>query len=152
MGAFGVLWAFRVLRDERRDVRQRFDPLGAVLISGTLLALLLALTEGEGWGWASPEVIGLLAAFALLGCAFVAAELRVGQPMLDPRLFAIRPFSAGNASLLVAFSALFTANFLLPFFLERGQGASALESGLLLTPLPLAILVVAPLAGRSPTR
>jgi MFS family permease len=48
---------------------------------------------------------------------------------------------------LIAFSALFTVNFLLPFFLERGQGASALESGLLLTPLPLAILAVAPFSG-----
>lgn len=34
VGAFGVLWAFRVLRDERRDIRQRFDPLGAVLTPG----------------------------------------------------------------------------------------------------------------------
>jgi MFS family permease len=62
-------------------------------------------------------------------------------------LFAIRSFSAGNTSLLIAFAALFAANFLLPFFLERGQGLSDLDSGLLLTPLPLAILLIAPLSG-----
>jgi MFS family permease len=67
--------------------------------------------------------------------------------MLDLKLFTIRSFSAANASLLVAFTALFAANFLLPFFLERGQELSPLESGLLLTALPLAILVVAPLSG-----
>jgi MFS family permease len=115
--------------------------------SGALLALLLALSEGSDWGWGSVETIGLLAAFVLLGAAFIVTERRVSQPMLDLKLFTIRSFSAGNTSLLIAFAALFAANFLLPFFLERGQGLSALESGLLLTPLPLGILVVAPLSG-----
>lgn len=67
--------------------------------------------------------------------------------MLDLSLFTIRSFSAGNTSLLIAFAGLFAANFLLPFFLERGQGLSDLESGLLLTPLSLAILVVSPISG-----
>jgi MFS family permease len=67
--------------------------------------------------------------------------------MYDLRLFAIRTFSAGNASLLVAFMALFVAIFLMPFFLQRGQGFSVLEAGLLLTPLSLTTLVVAPLSG-----
>ncbi|MBV9454181.1 MAG: MFS transporter, partial [Rubrobacter sp.] len=149
VGVFGVLWALRVLSDRDRDEsqQQRFDPLGAGLASGALLALLLALSEGSSWGWGSFETIGLLAAFGLLGAAFIVTELRVSQPMLDLKLFAIRSFSAGNTSLLIAFAALFAANFLLPFFLERGQGLSALESGLLLTPLPLGILVVAPLSG-----
>jgi len=147
VGFLGVLWAFRVLTNERRDAGQRFDPLGAVLVTCALLALLLGLSEGSSWGWTSFGTIGLLAAFALSSAAFVVAELRVTQPMLDLRLFAIRSFSIGNVSLLIAFAALFAANFLLPFFLERGQGLSALESGLLLTPLPLAILVVAPLSG-----
>jgi EmrB/QacA subfamily drug resistance transporter len=149
VGIFGVLWAQRVLPDGGgRDSRQRrFDSLGAVLASGALLSLLLALSEGSSWGWESLGTIGLLAAFALLGVAFIITELRVRQPMLDLSLFTIRSFSAGNTSLLIAFAALFAANFLLPFFLERGQGLSDLESGLLLIPLSLAILVVAPLSG-----
>src|SRR5919202_217233 len=149
VGVFGVLWALRVLSDKGKEDarRQRFDPLGATLASGALFALLLALSEGSSWGWGSFGTIGLLAAFVLLGAAFIVTELRVRQPMLDLKLFTIRSFSAGNISLLVAFAAVFAANFLLPFFLERGQGLSALESGLLLTPLPLAILVVAPLSG-----
>ena len=148
VGVFGILWALRVLSDKDRDEsqRQRFDPLGAGLGSGALLALLLALSEGSDWGWGSFETIGLLAAFVLLGAAFIITERRVSQPMLDLKLFTIRSFSAGNTSLLIAFAALFAANFLLPFFLERGQGLFALESGLLLTPLPLGILVVAPLS------
>ena len=149
VGIFGILWAQKVLSaDGGGDSPQRrFDPLGAVLVSGALFCLLLALSEGSSWGWGSFATIGLLAAFALLGAAFVVAELRVRQPMLDLNLFTIRSFFAGNTSLFIAFAALFAANFLLPFFLERVQGLSDVESGLLLTPLPLAILVVAPLSG-----
>ena len=149
VGVFGVLWAQKMLSEEGGgDSRQRrFDPLGAVLVSGALFALLLALSEGSSWGWGSFKTIGLLATFTLLGVAFVVAEFRVKQPMLDLKLFTIRSFVAGNMSLLIAFAALFAANFLLPFFLERGQGLSDFESGLLLTPLPLAILVVAPFSG-----
>lgn len=147
IGVFGVLWAFRVLEDERRDAGQRFDPLGAILISGALFTLLLGLSEGSNWGWGSFSIMGLFAAFTLLSTAFLVTELHVRQPVLDLKLFTIRSFSAGNVSLLIAFTALFAANLLLPFFLERAQGLPPLESGLLLTPLPLAILVVAPLSG-----
>jgi EmrB/QacA subfamily drug resistance transporter len=146
-GLFGVLWSWRVLPAGRRNEGQRFDLPGAVLAGAAMFCLLLALAEGEGWGWGSARTVGMLGAFAVLGAAFVATELRVRQPMYDLRLFAIRTFSAGNASLLVAFMALFVAIFLMPFFLQRGQGFSVLKAGLLLTPLSLTTLVVAPLSG-----
>jgi EmrB/QacA subfamily drug resistance transporter len=147
VGLFGVLWSWKVLPAGRRDEEQRFDLPGAVLAGAAMFCLLLALAEGEGWGWGSARTVGMLGAFAVLGAAFVATELGVRQPMYDLRLFAIRTFSAGNASLLVAFMALFVAIFLMPFFLQRGQGFSVLEAGLLLTPLSLTTLVVAPLSG-----
>ena len=147
IGLFGVLWSWRVLSDERRGAGQRFDLPGAVLIGTSMFCLLLALVEGEDWGWGSPQVVGLFAGFAILVAVFVVTELRTHQPMIDLRLFAIRPFSAGNVSLLASFVALFVATFLMPFFLQRGQGFSVLEAGLLLTPLSLTTLVVAPISG-----
>src|ERR671939_765061 len=147
IGLFGVLWSWRVLSDGRRGAGQRFDLPGAVLIGTSMFCLLLALVEGEDWGWGSPQVVGLFVGFAILVAVFVMTELRTRQPMFDLRLFAIRPFSAGNASLLASFVALFVATFLMPFFLQRGQGFSVLEAGLLLTPLSLTTLVVAPISG-----
>lgn len=55
--------------------------------------------------------------------------------------------SAGNFSLLATFIALLSATFLMPFFLQRGQGLSVLQAGLLMTPLSLTTLVVAPVSG-----
>src|SRR5215204_2732735 len=145
VGLFGVLWSWRVLPAGRRDEEQRFDFPGAVFASAAMFCLLLALAEGGGWG--RGRTVGLFGAFVVLGAVFIATELGVRQPMYDLRLFTIRTFSAGNASLLVAFMSLFVAIFLMPFFLQRGQGFSVLEAGLLLTPLSLTTLVIAPLSG-----
>ncbi|MDI3341230.1 MAG: MFS transporter [Sphaerobacter sp.] len=147
VGVFAILWTWRVLEREHDRIRQRFDIPGAVLSFGALFALLLALIEGQRWGWRSLPIVGLLVLAAVLGAAFVLVELRSRQPMLDLRLFRIRPFWAGNVSLLIVFAGLFTATFLLPFFLQQGQGRSPLAAGLLLTPVPLTTLVIGPLSG-----
>lgn len=115
VGIFAILWAWRILGNERGEVRQRFDFRGAILSSGGLFALLLALIQGEEWGWDSRAVLLLFAMSIVLILAFVFAELRSPQPMLELRLFKIRPFSAGNISLLIAFAGLFIATFLMPF-------------------------------------
>ncbi len=88
----------------------------------------------------------------MLGAAFVAAERGSIQPMIDLALFRIRPFSAGLASVVVAFSGLFTATFLLPFLLEQGRGFSPVEAGLLLTPVPITMALVAPFSGAASDR
>jgi EmrB/QacA subfamily drug resistance transporter len=147
LGLVGLPWSWRVLPRYGRGEGQRFDPAGALLAGGMLLCLLLALAEGGGWGWLSPLTLGLFAAAAAFAAAFVFAELRSPQPLFDLRLFAIRAFSAGNVSLLVTFVALLSATFLMPFFLQRGQGLSALQAGLLMTPLSLTTLVVSPFSG-----
>ncbi len=147
VGLAGILWSWKVLPGGRNEAKGQFDIPGALLIGTSLFCLLLALMEGEDWGWGSARILGLFVAFAALGAAFVATELRVRQPMFDLRLFTIRPFLAGNASLIIAFLALFVATFLMPFFLQRGQGFSVLQAGLLLTPLSLTTLVAAPISG-----
>jgi MFS family permease len=97
-------------------------------------------------------VVGLVTAFIVLGAAFLLTERRAIQPMVDLALFRIRPFTAGLASVVVAFAGLFTATFLLPFLLEQGRGFSPIEAGLLLTPVPLTMAVVAPLSGMGSDR
>ena len=152
IGLLAILWAARVLPAEKPGHGQSFDVRGAALSGVALFALLLALSEGQQWGWASPPIVGLLIAFVVLGAAFIAAERGSLQPMIDLALFRIRPFSAGLASVVVAFSGLFTATFLLPFLLEQGSGFSPIEAGLLLTPMPITMALVAPLSGLASDR
>ena len=147
IGLLAILWAARVLPAETRGKDESFDVKGAALSGVALFALLLALSDGQEWGWTSPAIVGLFIAFIILGGAFLLAERRSIQPMIDLALFRIRPFSAGLASVVVAFAGLFTATFLLPFLLEQGRGFSPIEAGLLLTPVPITMALVAPLSG-----
>lgn len=142
-----LVWSLRVLPVEGRAVDSKFDPLGSLLLFGTTLALLVAVLGGGKWGWTSPTNLALIVAFLTLGTAFVLVERRVSQPTLEMRLLRIRAVWAGNASVLVAFAALFTATFLIPFYLTDARGFSVVETGLFLTPLPLATLIVSPFGG-----
>ena len=152
IGVLAILWAWRVLPTEGRGHDRSFDLRGAALSGVALFSLLLALSEGQGWGWTSAPTLGLVAVFLVLGAAFLATERASAQPLLDLSLFRIRPFSFGLASVVVAFSGLFTATFLLPFLLEQGVGYSPVEAGLLLTPVPIAMALVAPFSGAASDR
>lgn len=152
IGLLAIAWAARVLPAETAGKGQSFDVRGAVLSGVGLFALLLALSEGQSWGWTSPSTVGLLIVFVVLATAFVAVERASIQPIIDLALFRIRPFTAGLASVVVAFAGLFTATFLLPFLLEQGSGFRPIEAGLLLTPVPISMALVAPFSGAASDR
>ena len=149
IGIIGVILTLRLLGEPMRPRRsgQRFDPLGAVLLSLGMVALVLALSFGQELGWGSSTVIGLFAASAVLLGFFLFAETRVRQPIVDLKLFRSRLFSAALVSSFLSFLALFAVTFLLPFYLEQFRGFGPEESGFLLTPVPLTISVVAPFSG-----
>jgi EmrB/QacA subfamily drug resistance transporter len=152
IGVLAILWAARVLPAETPRQGQTFDVRGAALSGASLLTLLLALSEGQSWGWTSVATLGLIGLSAALGLVFVLAERGSIQPLIDLALFRIRPFAFGLASVIVAFAGLFTATFLLPFLLQRGEGYTAIQAGLLLTPVPISMAIVAPFSGAASDR
>jgi len=148
-GLLGALLGWFVLPQTqglRRD--QRFDGAGALLLAPALTALLLAVNEGRRWGWTSPLLLGCAGSGLVLLVAFVWRERRAVNPLIDLRLFSVPAFTAGNLAGLLSYGILFALFFLLPFDLERGYGQTPLEAGLLLTAVPLALGLVAPVSGR----
>lgn len=132
----------------------RFDLLGAVLLSGALVALLLAISKGGHWGWTDQRTLGL----ALLGCLLLAAwtpqQLRASSPMVDLRTSARRPVLLTNlASLFVGF-AMFsnllstTQQLQMPKQTGYGLGLGVLEAGLWMLPAGLLMVVLAPVSAR----
>src|SRR6266513_2843684 len=129
----------------------RVDFLGATLLSVGLVCLLLALTEGESWGWTSGGVLGLAAGAAALLVAWVLAELRAPEPMVDMRMMATRQVLFTNMTALVAGFAMFGAWVLIPNFVESptdvvhyGFDASATMAGLYLLPSSFTLLFAGP--------
>ncbi|MFV0457167.1 MAG: MFS transporter [Actinomycetales bacterium] len=131
-----------------------FDVLGAILLSGALVSLLLAISKGGHWGWTSPTVVGLVVVGVGLLAAWAPLELRVSSPMVDLRTSARRPVLLTNiASLLVGF-AMFanmlstTQQLQMPTATGYGLGLGVLEAGLCMLPAGLLMVVLAPVSAR----
>jgi EmrB/QacA subfamily drug resistance transporter len=132
----------------------RVDWRGAALLSAGLLALLLALTEGERWGWLSTPILSLFAASGVALVTWSLVELRVPEPMVDMRMLANRQVLFANLTALIAGFALFGSFILVPSLLQLpsevvayGFGASATVTGLYLLPSSVTGFASGPLAG-----
>lgn len=118
----------------------RLPLLPAVLLAVWLIALLLALSEGNTWGWTSPRILGLLAAAAAGIAGWVWIESRVPVPMIDMQMMRSRGVWTTNAVSLCVGFGMFAAFGFLPQFLQTpeeagyGFGATISESGWLLLP------------------
>jgi EmrB/QacA subfamily drug resistance transporter len=125
----------------------RLDAGGALLSLVGISALVFGIIEGPVHGWTDPLVIAGIAGGIAALAAFVVWELRMDQPMLDPRLFRLRGFGTGSLSLTVQFFAAFGFFFIVLQYLQFVAGLSPLEAALCLLPMPL---VMIPLARRAP--
>jgi EmrB/QacA subfamily drug resistance transporter len=140
------LFAVRESRDT--TVGREVDFVGVAALTASLTALILALVEGNSWGWGSPEIVTLLVGAAIGCAAFVAVELRVKVPMVEFHFFANRNFvGAVVVALIVSFSML-GVFFFLALYMQDILGYSPLEAGVRFLPTTLMIVGVAPVAGR----
>jgi EmrB/QacA subfamily drug resistance transporter len=159
--AAAVVLVHRFVPESPIKTPSSVDLVGATLLSGGLIALLLALTEGEHWGWTSARILTLAGAACALLVAWGAAELRVREPMVDMRMLAVRQVLFTNLTALIAGFAMFGAFVLVPNFVETPHGlsssvqrlvhfgfdASATKAGLYLLPSSVALLFAGPVAG-----
>ncbi|MCW2503142.1 MAG: putative transrane efflux protein [Actinomycetia bacterium] len=126
---------------------QHLDVVGAALTPLGLGALTYGLIAGPERGWASPIVVGSLAAGVLLLGAFVLVERRSKSPLIPLGLFASRQFSTANLVTFVLYGALGGVLFLLPIVLQQGAGYSAIQAGLSLLPFTVLMLTLSARAG-----
>jgi EmrB/QacA subfamily drug resistance transporter len=130
----------------------------ALLLSGSLVALILAVSEGQGWGWASGKTIGLIAGGIALGVLWVRLELRVTQPLIDMRMMRLPAVWTTNLVALLFGAGLYSALGFLPEFLQTpasagyGFGASATASGLFLLPMTVTMFVFGMLSAPAAAR
>jgi EmrB/QacA subfamily drug resistance transporter len=135
------------LLTESHGPDKALDLRGLALASGGLLGLVWGLVNGNADGWASPPIVGSLAAGVVLLAAFVAWEARASQPMLPLHFFRHRGFAAANGASLAMYFGMFGSIFLLSQFFQTAQGYSPLEAGLRVLPWTAMPMIVAPIAG-----
>lgn len=138
----------------RDAVPGRFDAVGAVGLAIGLVALLVAVSKGNEWGWAHGRTIGLAIAGVLVLLAWGSYELRVSEPLCDLRVSARRPVLLTNvAAIAIGFGMLAQA-IVVPRLLQApaatgyGLGQTLLETGLWLAPGGLVMMAFSPVSGR----
>jgi EmrB/QacA subfamily drug resistance transporter len=145
-----VLYASFYFYSEQRprwEQQKRFDLLGAAVLAIGLAALTLGLSFGQEWGWLSAGTLTALAISLLMLSAGVYVEAHVEHPIVNLGLVTNRVFAFANISFMLCMMALFAPGFLLPFYFEQLRGFSVIQTGLMMTPVPLMLAVVAPLSG-----
>jgi EmrB/QacA subfamily drug resistance transporter len=136
--------------DESRDETSthQVDLPGVATISIGLGALVLALVEGNTWGWHSASILALLGFAAVALAAFAAAEIRSREPMVDFRFFRSRSFLGANLVGFIVSFAMLAMFFFLALYMQNVRGYSPLQAGVGFLPSTLVIIVVGPIAGR----
>jgi MFS family permease len=136
----------------------RINWLGAALMSTGLGGLLLAISEGNNWGWTSARTLGLLAAGGVLLVLWVAAELRADEPLVDMQMMQIKGVWTTNLVAFLIGVGMYSSFILVPQLVQLpsstgfGFGASVTAAGLFLLPATVMMLLVGSLAGRLEVR
>ncbi|MFJ5518638.1 MFS transporter [Streptomyces griseoluteus] len=158
LGALGVAATWWAVRESPVREAGRFDVVGALGLAVALVALLLAVSQGGQWGWTSPAVLGLFAAFAVVLVLWWRQQLRTSRPLVDLRLVARPRVGLSHvAALLTGFA--FYANSLVtaqlvqaPRASDYGLGLSIVATGLCLLPGGVTMLLFSPLSARISAR
>ena len=131
----------------------RINWVGATLLAGWLVALLLPLSEAHVWGWGSPLAIGLLVLAAVLLATWIVVEYRSANPVIDMRMMRLPGVWTVNLVALLFGAGMFSTYAFLPQFTQTptstgyGFGATVTESGLLLLPMLVTMAITGFISG-----
>ncbi len=147
----GVLVA-RDVPTSRDPHAPRTDRAGFALSTAMVGLLVFTIIEAPDHGWASARTLGGFALTALLVAAFVAAERRTAEPMLDLSLFANARFTAASASVAISFFALSGFIFLVTQYFQFLKGYGPLSTGVRLLPVAFFVALSSILGARLAVR
>ena len=146
LGLLALVLAIRFLPANQKKSQQRFD-LPSAIMNALTFGLLITALGNYAQGNVDWLLAAQLVALVVIGTLFVRRQLRLPVPLLPVDLLRIPLFSLSISTSICSFTAQMLALVSLPFFMQTTLGFSEVKTGLLLTPWPLATMVVAPLSG-----
>ncbi|HWJ08774.1 MAG TPA: MFS transporter [Nocardioides sp.] len=154
LAALVVLAVVLLVPHVRDAVPGRLDVVGAVGLAVGLVALLVAVSKGNEWGWAHGRTLGLFAAAVVVLLAWGSYELRVEDPLCDLRVTARRPVLLTNVAAIAMGFGMMAQAIVVPRLLQSpeatgyGLGQTLLATGLWLAPGGLVMMAFSPVSGR----
>lgn len=161
IGLAALILVGRFIPESTVRAASKVDYPGAILLSLGLGALLVALSEGNQWGWGSAAILGLFVGAAILLVVWVMVERRVPMPMVDIDVLIKRPVLFTNITAFLSGYALYSTWLILPTFYQFpsmvpdnlrslatfGFDLDVTTAGLWMLPTSAAIVLGGPVAG-----
>jgi DHA2 family multidrug resistance protein len=151
VGMVGLFATLVIQREFRTESTRSFDVIGFISSAVFLIALLLALSDGNAsWntgGWTSPFIISCFFISGIALIVFLVTELTVEHPLIELRLLKNFNFGVTNGILFIFGLGMFGSTFLLPLYLQNSLGYTALQAGAVFLPVGILQAVTAPIAG-----
>ena len=148
IGIIALVAVMLAVRESRDDTVKSLDVVGTVLVTFGLLGLTYALIGTSDNGWLSVRTLGLMGVSIVLLVAFVWWESRHKEPMVPLGFFKSRVFSTSIIVAVLVGFGLYGALFVVTLYMQNIRGYSAIDAGIRLLPLTMAVMFVAPLAGK----
>ena len=145
IGLFALLVAWRALPTTQPSPA-RFDVASAVLSAATF-GLLISGVDGLAHGESAPLVFGEVAGMLVIGTLLVRRQAKLTSPLLPIDLLRVPLFALSVSGAICCFAAQGLAYVAMPFLLQNTLGLDQVRTGLLLTPWPLMVALIAPVAG-----
>ena len=130
IGAAALLLARRMVPESRlHGTRRRYDPLGAITVTGALITAVYAISQAPTAGWTATRTLTLLAVSAALLASFPVVEARAQAPLLPLRLFRLKTLAGSNAVGFLLGASFYSYIFIGTLYMQQVLGYSALKTG-----------------------
>jgi EmrB/QacA subfamily drug resistance transporter len=136
------------VRETIRETDKSMDWYGFFLMIAGIGSLVTGVIEGPEWGFTSLPTMSLFAAAVVCLTVLYVVESKVHSPIIDFKLFGRRGFLSGACANFTLVAFAYSAFFLMPLYLGNIRGERPFGIGLLLLPITVLIVLVAPVAGR----
>lgn len=131
-----------------RSAHSALDPLGTLLLTAGLVAVLFGIIEGPTYGWTSPRILAAFAAGALFVLLFTTHALRTRTPLFDPRVFASPRLRSTVLGMTTGFFGLFALFYVNSQYLQDVKGYGPAHTGVAIVPLIAGMALVPKMATR----
>ncbi|BCB03636.1 MDR family MFS transporter [Bacillus sp. KH172YL63] len=146
---FSILFAMKYLENVGEVTRPRVDLFSITLSSIGIGGIVYGFSAAgeEGTGFASANILIILAISVISLILFVLRQLKLEEPLLDVRVFRYSSYTRGVAIFVIVIMAMFASEIVMPMYLQGPLGYSAKAAGLLLLPGALLNGLMSPTMG-----
>jgi len=144
--AFAIGMCMWLVKIERIKSEETFHFSGAIALIISVTTFVVALMQGNSWGWGSLPILIFIFVAPIFAAIFVFISIREKHPLIDFKVFMIRPFS-GAVIVIFATQVMIAVTVFWAIYFQNQLGYSPAKTGFVILIATFPVLMAAPFAG-----